>query len=383
MVPIPVPCTSLSYESHIQDEFEEEEEEEINLVTPDSDVSSVDALSIPEGFDVVNVIRDLKVGNAMTKLQEESNNAVEELLTNHIDAVNSFCSEEFECLQGMMEEQSLNIDDADPQPVHADKISRFYKLCHQHQTSSEFKARKQICTELLAAPRDRDKQQKQAMVKSVGGYCIAKARLKHRKRLTNYCFKLGDSEQQQSNEAKCMLKIIDTLAVNESILQTSTQYPESLIETAFRQYQTRGLTNITDKVFQFFISTCDKCLHLLVDENLNIHGQNLFEKCNASISKDMDLFNVFLTSIQTITQDDFMKDDSVVGLLGEMVMISSCSELLFQELSEKFLLVMVNQYRKDFLMNLSVQKKMAHRKQIQVGSQSKGNVKKAGLKIEF
>lgn len=45
-------------------------------------------------------------------------------------------------------------------------------------------------------------------------------------------------------------------------------------------------------------------------------------------------------------------------------------ETVYNELVEKFLLVMLNQYRKDVLSSLAVEKKMAHRKQIQIKQKS-------------
>lgn len=83
-----------------------------------------------------------------------------------------------------------------------------------------------------------------------------------------------------------MLEILDNMSVNESIVSLS-QFPQSLIETCRKQNVTRGLTNISDQRFEFFVSTCKMCLNLLVCNNVNIHCENLLQFCSSVIGKKL------------------------------------------------------------------------------------------------
>jgi hypothetical protein len=49
-------------------------------------------------------------------------------------------------------------------------------------------------------------------------------------------------------------------------LQLHTEHPKTLLETAQRQNVSRGLTNITDELYKFFIDLCENCLASLVDK---------------------------------------------------------------------------------------------------------------------
>lgn len=68
-------------------------------------------------------------------------------------------------------------------------------------------------------------------------------------------------------------------------------------------------------------------------------------------------------------------------LVAEMLDTVGAIEQLYKELTDKFLLVMFNQFRKDFLLCLCVEKKMAHRKQILVRSQK--NPKEVKVDMAF
>ena len=77
------------------------------------------------------------------------------------------------------------------------------------------------------------------------------------------------------------------------------------------------------------------------------------------------MYENFVACIPALTHDDFVQDENLNGLVYEMVLICCCIEKIFVEFVEKFLMVMINQFRENSLTSLSVQK-MAHRKQIQV-----------------
>lgn len=107
-------------------------------------------------------------------------------------------------------------------------------------------------------------QESYGKIRYVGGYCVAKVRQKCSKQLGSNCYKLKIENQAKYKESCIRLGIIDSLSVNESIIGSLSQYPLSLIETYRKQNVTRGLANISDDLFAFFVSICEVCLFLLV-----------------------------------------------------------------------------------------------------------------------
>lgn len=219
-------------------------------------------------------------------------------------------------------------------------------------------------------------------IRYVGGYCVAKVRQKYTKQLRSNCYKLKFENQVKYKESCLMLEILDNMSVNESIVSLS-QFPQSLIETCRKQNVTRGLTNISDQLFEFFVSTCKMCLNLLVCNNVNIHCENLFQFCSSVIGKNCQLFEDFVKCVCTKSMPEDLNEEQVLipMLVAEMLDTVGAIEQLYKELTDKFLLVMFNQFRKDFLLCLCVEKKMAHRKQILVRSQK--NLKEEKVDMAF
>ncbi|XP_061190953.1 uncharacterized protein LOC133199088 [Saccostrea echinata] len=90
--------------------------------------------------------------------------------------------------------------------------------------------------------------------------------------------------------------ILDNFRENEIVIGATSSIPQTLVETAVKQNISTGLTNITDKMFLFFMSS-----------------------------------------------------QSVEVLLDEMTDRVNAIEALHKVLTEKFMMVMLNQYRKDIL----------------------------------
>ena len=67
---------------------------------------------------------------------------------------------------------------------------------------------------------------------------------------------------------------------------------------------------------------------------------------------------------------NFILNQQWIAYCQKLLRVCAIEEI-YEELTRTFILAMLNQHRKDFLQTLSVEKKMAHRKQIQVKSKCK------------
>lgn len=295
--------------------------------------------------------------------------------------------------------QTIQID-KNQQAIKPNKLAELYRACHDHQTSDQYKARvllmffdlkrtisqqvmSHIAYNLTVSMRKfilseiensykissttvsnqrvqrNVTEESYGKIRYVGGYCVAKVRQKYTKQLRSNCYKLKCENQVKYKESCLMLEILDNMSVNESIVSLS-QFPQSR-------------RNISDQLFELFVSTCKMCLNLLVCNNVNFHCENLFQFCSSVIGKNCQLFEEFVQCGCTKSMpEDLNKEQVLIPMLvAEMLDTVGAIEQLYKELTDKFLLVMFNQFRKDFLLCLCVEKKMAHRKQILVRSQKK------------
>jgi hypothetical protein len=124
----------------------------------------------------------------------------------------------------------------------------------------------------------------QAKIRHLGGACVAKA-LYRVQQLAPTAATFGEK------------RILQQLVVSEAVITNTTQFPESLRETESLQCTTRGLTNINDKTFVFFVDLFSHTEQLVNEDYLNIYEDKLFSMAKAYLNEDdmllvmwMDLF---------------------------------------------------------------------------------------------
>lgn len=271
----------------------QEDEEEIDdiltmLKDSDSDISTKD-FPVPTEFSINHTLQRLKFENPVNTIQDNTNNAID-LLHKNMQDVREFCAASFEITSSMITE--LEITDHDPKPVTAGKLAKFYKHHKEYLSSRSYLAQVQLMffevnrsqgesisqqvmshiafnlsvsiRKFLLSEKEklyrigegivhkRDvSEESYGKVRYVGGYCIASLRFHYRKIRSIHCFKSGLADQQKYNEAVSKMELLDGLSLNELAAQLTTEFPESLIETASRQHASRGLTNIPDAVLNF------------------------------------------------------------------------------------------------------------------------------------
>ncbi|WAR09813.1 hypothetical protein MAR_034889, partial [Mya arenaria] len=102
-------------------------------------------------------------------------------------------------------------------------------------------------------------------------------------------------------------------------------------------------------------------------------GKSMYNMCLDHIKQNQSLYPLFISvvvnSCSMAGVVEFDEDQDINSILEKMVLISSQTCSIFNELIQKYLMVLLSQFRKDFKSSLRVEKTMAHRKQIKVSKQ--------------
>ena len=59
----------------------------------------------------------------------------------------------------------------------------------------------------------------------------------------------------------------------------------------------RGLLNVSDEMFEFCVKLCSRCLELVVDGNLMVHGQSMHQYCLEMLLKSDELLQDFVRAV--------------------------------------------------------------------------------------
>jgi hypothetical protein len=166
-----------------------------------------------------------------------------------------------------------------------------------------------------------------ARVRYVAGYCLASLRKKFVKiQKSNLCStsKVG---QDMYIEAKWVNYILNILREDEHYLKAHTEEPDSLLDIERKQYASRGLTNVTDRLFKFFVCLTEKSLQLLIHENLMKYGKEIYNKCLEFILNEQPLYeqfaNVVVTSCSEQPIEEFDENSDIISVMERKVWISS------------------------------------------------------------
>lgn len=130
---------------------------------------------------------------------------------------------------------------------------------------------------------------------------------------------------------------------------------ESLEETSRRQNVRKGLTNITDQSFNFFMLLDKKIRLIETSTNIDLHGSNFHSFVISQLQSDQLLFKSFCDQFEVHVE----KDDA---------------QVLFGEIVQKYSLMSLSQLCKRYLKDVKAQKTEANRKQIEMREKT-ANVK--------
>jgi hypothetical protein len=199
-------------------------------------------------------------------------------------------------------------------------------------------------------------------------------------------FSFSKEAQVEFEAAEVALNVLNVLKEEEHYLQHTSSDPDSLIDTNRRQNSRHGLTNVTDSMFDFFITLTDVCLAKLINENLIRYGKSMFNNCLDIVQNEKCLYEKFshmvVTKIQDVTQQmqSGQEQMEITHLLDTMVLTSTQICSIYNEIIHKYFTVLFAQFCKDMKDSFHVEKTMAHRKQIKVSKTKEKSKPKSVVK---
>lgn len=251
----------------------------------------------------------------------------------------------------------------------------------------------------------------------IGGWCVAT--LKHNTKQSVRRNLYSSSKSAFVARKDMEVAYLDNLVTSVHDLIISTTDPVSLEETTRRQNVSGGLTNITDAAFYFFVNL-DKHVRALENKgNVHFHGTNFYLYVVEKILDNTDLFKEWKDLFMGVLLDSTNKTSDAVpegvvqsestypvlcGLLSSstsemtdpVAEVSTVSmecgstvvedpdtdvinhdnivKYLHKQICTKFIRMSSGQFRKQFLRELKTEKHEAHRKQIRMKKQKKGEM---------
>ncbi|KAL4217004.1 hypothetical protein ACF0H5_023460 [Mactra antiquata] len=386
----------VTFTENIDEDIDGEFELVINAIMLE-EAESVD-FEIPEGFNMDTVMENMNHKTVVTSCQAAINEILGRIIPHRLI---TFVKKTFLKLGSCIDKLSGKKDASGIPERH---LAHFYHSVHEYCGSTEYRINclmlfkdedftenhKIVCYNILEAVRVYYVKQKvrllkvseggirqrhvtnasKARIRYVAGYCVAALRKKYIKIQRSNMFSKVSHGQEMYTDAKWILYILNLLKEDESFLKAHTDEPDSLIDIERRQYASRGLINVTDNLYKFFIELTEKCMFLLAHENLMQYGKNMYNTCLEQIENDQCLYekfvNVIVSSHSSQTIEEFDESNDVDGTLDKIVNMSTHSCKIFLELIRKYLMVLLSQLRKDIKDAYKVGKTIAHRKQIKL-----------------
>lgn len=361
----------------------------------DNIISAIDfkdnQIELPEELNLDIILEKLKSDEVLTPFQCNVNS-----ILNNLDKTKYkfFCKREYKRIESLVDKMKFE------GPVKCKYIGQFYTSIHEHHNSAEFlmscmllfenesftAEHKHICFDISVELRKfilskrsevypssaRDLSGRsvtnasRARIRYIGGYCIAKIRLKLMNKKKALRYSKTVEGQQSYDDAVYATRIVNKLKEDEQFIIGNSIEPESLLDITRKQNVNRGLTNISDELFNFFIKLSEVCLNLMSNENFNKYGSKYFESCKQEITENSELFECFssVVSKYSVGKNVELSDSQ------ENVDKDNVTNTIFKKIVKIFLLIIFGQFRKDLLEIYQIGKKMAHRKQIQVSNSS-------------
>ena len=200
-------------------------------------------------------------------------------------------------------------------------------------------------------------------VRYIGGYCICKLRSNYMKKIQNSLF--DPKKESKLEEYRRKSDLMLQLVVSASVIVDTSQFSETLNETARRQNVREGLTNISDKAYLFFDKLNHAIRELETFQNLYEYGTNAIEFIKSKILENFSLLQDWMILFKI---DDSEDEDNLIVITGFITEI-------YTDVLLKFIRVSASYFRKDYLLFIKREKGKAHRKKIMEKSERKTLVK--------
>ena len=177
-----------------------------------------------------------------------------------------------------------------------------------------------------------DRKVYESKLRYIAGACIAKIKYRINTMITSKLHSpkfreiVGHLYKQQ--------KLLSTLRITESEIMASTQNPESLSYTDFKQGASRGLTHVSDGVFDFFILLHSKITPLLSSSSINRHLDDLHAYVRRLIQCDNELEERWASLFETEKTDDDIYESLLLELFH--LVTNHCVKILLADRIKQF-----------------------------------------------
>ena len=214
----------------------------------------------------------------------------------------------------------------------------------------------------------------------VAGYYVAALRKRYTQIKQSKMFSHPKEAQSAFREAKFSINIINLLKEEEHYMKETTTDRESLTDTERKQNVNRGLTNVTDSMFDFFLCLTNTCLSKLVHKNLVNYGESMYKMCLNVVQSDSNLYEKFshmvILRLHTENIEEFHdRNLNLSEHLETMVITSAQIYHVYNELVRKYFMVLFAQFAAMSRPPLKY-KTMTHRKQIKVAKSTETSTAK-------
>ena len=182
-------------------------------------------------------------------------------------------------------------------------------------------------------------------IRYIGGWCIGKLLKRKRSSIKKNLYKNACKKNIQSLSIE--LDLLQHLCEAEGILFEISEEQESLCETARKQNVRKGLTNISDETYHFFLNLDKAIRNLEALKNIRLYGQKFFSYIQKELFCNKTLRQSFGNLFPPTAEKDIL-------------------DTLLKEILSKYGLMSLSQLSRNYLEEMKIMKTEAHRKQIKI-----------------
>jgi hypothetical protein len=183
-----------------------------------------------------------------------------------------------------------------------------------------------------------------AKVRYIAGWCVASLKHSKKEQVKRNLYKNNAMEAVKVADQE-VRHLEELIVTEEEIFQCTTDI-SSLMEVKRKQNIRQGLTNVTDRCFQFFLQLDQEIRKLETIKNLHIHSKQLY----------------------TFTLDEINECQSLKetwkALFGDTEHQHGTVLNLFDQIVAKYVRMSSNQFKKEVNRMFAVEKEKAHRKKV-------------------
>lgn len=192
-------------------------------------------------------------------------------------------------------------------------------------------------------------------VRYVGGRAIAKTRKKLKSFLNQNLYKEGKKHRNKAKEAEIKMNLLRSQEIPyEKLLQTAKE-PATLEAIRRKQNLTFGLTNINDRIYDFFIDLEEERRKLQTEMHAHTEGSAILQCTMNSVLENSALKGTWSELFDDIEPKSEFTEEICTEEINRAI------ESIYHMVVTSYMRVGNNQFRKDLKRVLAVKKTVQHR----------------------